>query len=807
MKKTLSILILLFFTLILQAQVSKTVDILAGGLDSALTANEKSTVINLTITGTIDARDFKTMRDEMSLLVNLDLSGAPIVEYLGTEGTSYTDNYTANTVPQYAFYKTGAAVGMTNLKSVVFSPSVVAIDMYAFANCNGLNDIYTLLSSVQTIGPNAFRGCSGLTSLSFPSTVKSIGNLAFGNCTGITSVTIPSSVTFIDFGAIGGCKGPINVDEGNPNYSSKDGVLFNKTKTILIQCPISMEGTYTIPSSVTTIYDNAFLFCTLLTSVIIPESVVSIGLYSFAYSGLIGTLTLPQSLTKIEVSAFQNCSGLTGSLIITSSVTSIGFRAFESCSGITSVTIPSSVSNIDDYAFSGCIGIKTIVINQNSPFNLSSSANVFQEVDKTKCELQVPYGTKNLYSSSIGWKDFENIKEKPSGFLVSNDLVNLELEQGSNATLLISANISWNIISDQAWLNVEPANGNGNKEITITATEANQSVSPRIANLTVSSIGYSSQSITVIQKGSNESMKVTPGNLSSVLSKSNIDSVRSLKLTGNMDSRDFAFIRDSMPMLNDLDLNDVTVVAFSGLGGTLSSYYNYPENELPLNSFSNGSFPNESKLKNVILPSSIISIGADAFYRCGKLIKIDFPASLTNIANGAFFTCIGLTSISFPTSVVSIGKAAFNYCENLKSIQTNSAIPIELNEDTSPFNGINKSVVVLYVPAGTKNIYQNATVWKDFFNIVEDEMTLENGTMKRGNDKVILFPNPVTESFRISGLEGRAVLTVSDLSGKLMFSKEIEGNEYIPVNLLAKGMYIVRVTSEEGRIERKLLKE
>jgi len=51
------------------------------------------------------------------------------------------------------------------------------------------------------------------------------------------------------------------------------------------------------------------------------------------------------------------------------------------------------------------------------------------------------------------------------------------------------------------------------------------------------------------------------------------------------------------------------------------------------------------------------------------------------------------------------------------------------------------------------------------------------------------------------------VLTVSDLSGKLMFSKEIEGNEYIPVNLLAKGMYIVRVTSEEGRIERKLLKE
>ena len=80
-----SLFCLLFLTLSLQAQVSKTVSISAGGLSSALTKAEKSSITNLTITGTIDARDFKIMRDSMAVLSVLNISNASVASYTGTQ--------------------------------------------------------------------------------------------------------------------------------------------------------------------------------------------------------------------------------------------------------------------------------------------------------------------------------------------------------------------------------------------------------------------------------------------------------------------------------------------------------------------------------------------------------------------------------------------------------------------------------------------------------------------------------------------------------------------------------------------------
>ena len=64
---------------------------------------------------------------------------------------------------------------------------------------------------------------------------------------------IPRSVTFIGIDAFGGCEGleAINVEEGNPNYSSIDGVLYNKDKTTLIKAPDCLTGVFTIPEGVT----------------------------------------------------------------------------------------------------------------------------------------------------------------------------------------------------------------------------------------------------------------------------------------------------------------------------------------------------------------------------------------------------------------------------------------------------------------------------------------------------------------------------------------------------------------------------
>ena len=123
---------------------------------------------------------------------------------------------------------------------------------------------------------------------------------------------------------------------------------------------------------VTSIGDDAFQYCSGLTSVTIPNSVTSIG--DFAFYGCYGltSVTIPNSVTSIGNYAFCGCSGLT-SVTIGNSVTSIGECAFGGCSGLTSVTIPNSVTSIGNYAFNGCKGLTSITIG-NSVTSIGSWA-------------------------------------------------------------------------------------------------------------------------------------------------------------------------------------------------------------------------------------------------------------------------------------------------------------------------------------------------------------------------------------------------------------------------------------------------
>ena len=147
----------------------------------------------------------------------------------------------------------------------------------------------TVSNGVTSIGNYAFQNCTNLTSVDIPNGVTSIGGSAFCDCTNLTSVTIPDSVTSIGKEAFGGCGNltSINVDNNNTYYSSLDGVLFNATKSEILQYPIGKtQTTYTIPNGVTSIGGNAFRKCTNLTSVTIPESVTSIGGWAFSGGNL-----------------------------------------------------------------------------------------------------------------------------------------------------------------------------------------------------------------------------------------------------------------------------------------------------------------------------------------------------------------------------------------------------------------------------------------------------------------------------------------------------------------------------------------
>ncbi len=310
-----------------------------------------------------------------------------------TSLTSVTIPDSVTSIENSAFY------GCTSLTSVTIPDSVMSIEGHAFRGCTSLASV-TIPDSVTSIGFYAFYGCTSLTSVTIPDSVTSIGDYAFLECTSMVSATIGNSVTSIGDEVFSGCTSltSLTVGESNIAYSSENGVLFNKTKTELIQYPIGKtDNSYTIPVSITSIGTRAFYGCTSLASVIIGNSVTSIGDDAFkgctslesitvagsntTYSSENGVLfnkaktrliqypagktsvsyTLPDSVTSIESYAFYGCTSL-ASVTIPDSVTSIEGHAFRECTSLASVTIPDSVTIIEPYTFYGCTSLASVTI-------------------------------------------------------------------------------------------------------------------------------------------------------------------------------------------------------------------------------------------------------------------------------------------------------------------------------------------------------------------------------------------------------------------------------------------------------------
>ncbi len=322
---------------------------------------------------------------------------------------------------------------LSSIKKVVIEQGVTSVGDYAFQECANLTSV-TIPDSVTSIGDGAFYYCSGLTSVTIPDTVTSIGTdafygsgyynnstnwidgilyidnclinakqeirqcsiknncrliaaSAFFGCYNLTSITIPAAVTSIGENVFSGSGlTSINVDNQNQYYCSMGGNLFDKNKETLIKYAQGKEAeSYTIPTGVTSIGDNAFAACRYLTSVTIPTGVTSIGDGAFDYCSELTSVTIPAGVTSIGGHAFSQCSRLT-SITIPDSVTSIGINAFigsgyynnsanwmdgilyiDNClisakQEITQCSIKNNCKLIADYAFNSSTGLTSITI-------------------------------------------------------------------------------------------------------------------------------------------------------------------------------------------------------------------------------------------------------------------------------------------------------------------------------------------------------------------------------------------------------------------------------------------------------------
>ena len=188
---------------------------------------------------------------------------------------------------------------------------------FVFGKLNGVNTLVTYLGNATkitlpadykgenyTIGADAFKGNTTITSVVIPNNVTSIGNYAFSGCDGLTNVTIPNNVTRIGDRAFSWCDGLTSI-EFNAEICTEMG---SSSYPVFSGC--TALSTVTIGENVKNIPDYAFYGCYGLTRITIPNSVTSIGNYAFSSCDGLKSVTIPNSVTSIGNYAFEGCSKL-----------------------------------------------------------------------------------------------------------------------------------------------------------------------------------------------------------------------------------------------------------------------------------------------------------------------------------------------------------------------------------------------------------------------------------------------------------------------------------------------------------------
>ena len=231
----------------------------------------------------------------------------------------YTD-YDASPTRDYYYYIPAS------MKAVTLTGGHT-LGSYAFYGCDFLTRM-ELPSSVVIIRDFAFGSCSSLTEIVMPNVVN-IQSSAFTRCYSLTQVTIPASTTEIAGLAFSGCTSMtnINVNPQNTNFTSVDGVLFNKNRATLVSYPRGRGGAYEVPASVTRIETFAFYDCIGLTGVTLPGGLAQIGQSAFRYCFGLTAIRFPASVTQIEAYAFEGCSNVQD-IVVPASVTTVGQSAF-----------------------------------------------------------------------------------------------------------------------------------------------------------------------------------------------------------------------------------------------------------------------------------------------------------------------------------------------------------------------------------------------------------------------------------------------------------------------------------------------
>lgn len=648
--------------------------------------------------------------------------------------TGYTINITSGDA-----ITSSAFANLSALKSLNIARSVESIDASAFEGCSRLENItvaegnthyvsinnnlvetstHKLLlgcknstiptdGSITSIGDNAFKGNTSITSITIPAIITNVGDNAFANCSSLTSVTVESPTTILGTNVFANSN---NVQTANMPLDILKMLSRSNLKTVVLTTGSTIE--------------NEFKNCNPLQNIVIPSSVENIT--SDAFEGCINLETITVEEGNLQYSSPNNCLVETstkrlllgsGNSIIPAdgSITTIADNAFKGNIKIVSITIPDMIISIGSNAFCGCANLRTAIVESPS----------------TQIEIDAFNGCNNIQIATLPFEQFKtfstyNLKKVvlltgtsvEDVFQECKSLTSISLPN----TLLTIPEFAFDGCSKLKSIEIPISVQSIGEWAFRRCTSLESMVLPFVGSSKSTGVnGYPfgyifgtydySGSTSITQKywessGNNYGQKSVTYYLPSTL--------RNIKiLSGNITYGAF----NGCWLLDSISLGD----------GVSKIMYE--------------SFIGCSGLKTIEISNGVTSIGNDAFNGCGNLSSITFGDNIVQIGQSAFADCISLMSITIPNSVTSIGDKAFYGCNKLVEVYNKSSLSITKGSSANGYIGYYaKNVYTEEWGSKLSSDSQGYIIFTD-----EEDIMLIGYT---GNEQNLVLPRNITTIYK-----------------------------------------------------------
>lgn len=335
LKQLLISFLLVTGTLQAGAQVSKTYFVAKPGtLISMMTEEEANSVTHLTLTGKINAEDFKHLRNEFASLKVLDISNADIRMYTGKSGTYPNGKfyiYMANFIPAYAFSDIvdGVTKGKKTLEKVVLSEKIKNIEDAAFKGCENLKVCQLRKKTPPNLLPEALA--DSITAVFVPLGSSDAYRIK-DRWQNFAFIEGEPTVAKIQVGMMGKLEDEVmkaGLQPKDINFLTIEGKLDNADFKLIRDYMPNLVSVNISRTNATAIPDFTFSQKKYLLNIQLPHNLKTLGQRVFSNCGrLTGTLELPASVTAIEFGAFMGCDNLRHVVALGDKITTVGDNLF-----------------------------------------------------------------------------------------------------------------------------------------------------------------------------------------------------------------------------------------------------------------------------------------------------------------------------------------------------------------------------------------------------------------------------------------------------------------------------------------------